>query len=428
MILRDALRSLQKDFSKAFFYWLIFVLTTMFIYLFYNIAMSDPSVDPIKNPSSTITYVMILVVILCSVDILFANDFYVKLKGKDLAVRLICGGRFTQIAGFLLAQTMLLLVLAVPLGIFLANCLLPLVNAMMSSVDQSFAVSSHPEAMLNATVILLYVVFWIILLNMSFAYRNAVGLLMNPSSIISASEDSPFGTNLVPKKAKQIFWIAVFLVPILLIYWNRSLAILVSLIGMVGLNGCLSDVISPWINHQVSGRLLKDPDRMAAAGFARRDLRVLKNNIFLFEAGAVILVSMLVNSIGSMAESMTIFISYLVMACLQALALMFKFGTEISGRRRLFLTLNHIGFIQKDQKKIIHQEILYVYGFVIGVTLLYIFNILLSYTLAGDLSAGTSLFLLGGALLPLVICAGLNLLLYRKAVFPKDQEARMHAE
>lgn len=145
MILRDALRSLQKDFSKAFFYLLIFVLTTMFIYLFYNIAMSDPSVDPIKNPSSTITYVMILVVILCSVDILFANDFYVKLKGKDLAVRLICGGRFTQIAGFLLVQTMLLLVLAVPLGIFLANCLLPLVNAMMSSVDQSFAVSSHVE-------------------------------------------------------------------------------------------------------------------------------------------------------------------------------------------------------------------------------------------------------------------------------------------
>jgi hypothetical protein len=92
---------LKKTFSKAFFYWLIFVLTTMFIYLFYNISMSDPSVNPLNDTGNMITYVMIIVIILCSIDILFANDFYVKLKGKDLAVRLICGGKFTQIAGFL---------------------------------------------------------------------------------------------------------------------------------------------------------------------------------------------------------------------------------------------------------------------------------------------------------------------------------------
>ena len=40
MIIRDALRSLKNNFGKALFYWLTFVLTSMFIFLFFNIAMS----------------------------------------------------------------------------------------------------------------------------------------------------------------------------------------------------------------------------------------------------------------------------------------------------------------------------------------------------------------------------------------------------
>ena len=41
MIIKDAFRSLINSFSKAFFYWLTFVLTSMFIFLFFNISMSD---------------------------------------------------------------------------------------------------------------------------------------------------------------------------------------------------------------------------------------------------------------------------------------------------------------------------------------------------------------------------------------------------
>lgn len=422
MIIRDAIRSLKKDFSKAFFYWLIFTLTTMFIYLFCSIATSDPNSDPLHS-TNTITYVMVLVVVLCSVDILFANDFYVKLKGKDLAVRLICGGKFSQIATFLLSQTILLLVLAIPLGILLANCMLPLINVILTTVNSDFVVVNQQAALLDATVIILYVVFWIIMLNMSFAYRNAVGLLMNPSSMTDTGSGSTLGLPGGSKVFKKILWTIVFFLPIGIFYWNRNLAIIASIIGMFGLNGCLSYVVTPWIDKNAVSKYSSDSIKMISIGFVRRDLKVLKNNIFLFETSAIILASMLVNSMNNAVESMIIFISFMFMTFLQGLALMFKFGTEVSQRKRLFQTLSHIGCVRNDQKKIIRREVMHVYGFIGFVTILYVLNILLAYVIAKDLTTASAIFLLLGALLPLIVCCLINLVLYRKAVFVKEVRA-----
>ena len=130
-------------------------------------------------------------------------------------------------------------------------------------------------------------------------------------------------------------------------------------------------------------------------------------------------VSMLVNSLDNDLAMMTILLSYLVMTFLQALALMFKFGTEVSLRHRSFMTLNHIGYMREDQEAIVKKEVKYVYGFILAITIFYVFNILFAYTLAGDLSWKMSLALLAGAIVPLVFCQFVNLVLYRKSVFPK---------
>jgi preprotein translocase subunit SecG len=68
--------------------------------------------------------------------------------------------------------------------------------------NHGFLVTAHPEAFLNATVIILYVVFWIVLLNLSFAYRNAVGLLMSPSTITGNRMEPFFRLPLVRKRKR----------------------------------------------------------------------------------------------------------------------------------------------------------------------------------------------------------------------------------
>jgi hypothetical protein len=112
-MLKAALRSIKDDLSRSLFYWLTFVLTSMFMFLFFHISYSDMvGVTFINGNNDMATFITVLVLGICMIVVFFANDFYVKKKSKDLAVRLVCGGTYFQIASFLLFQTGLLFVFA----------------------------------------------------------------------------------------------------------------------------------------------------------------------------------------------------------------------------------------------------------------------------------------------------------------------------
>lgn len=438
MIIHDAIRSLKKDFSKAFFYWVTFVLTTMFIFLFFNICSSDPNLNPLNNSQNVITYVTALVLILCSIDILFANDFYVKLKGKDLAVRLICGGTFGQMAAFLLIQTILLLVLAVPLGIGLAYASIPFVNAFLSMANSGeMMVVVHSDAFIQASAILVYVIFWIIILNLSFAYKNAVGLLMSPSTIICSSDEGMAKlvytqmTDALGEKSKiakfvhwlmhatfvKAFFFAVLLIGSMgIVYYNRHLASVASIVGLFGINGVVNNILLPTLNKNITNKKVNNPIVVAYQGFVRRDFKVLRNNIFLFLASAIVLSAMFITKMDYSLSMMAILLSYIVMSTLQVLCLMFRFGTEVSIRARLFKTLKHIGYLDADLKKIIRNEVFFIYGFLMIVSVLYVGNMLFSFFVCGDVGMNIIALLLGCLLVPLVLCCAINLAMYKHAV------------
>ena len=162
MIFRDAFRSLKHDMARSFFYWLTFVITSMFMFLFFNISMSDvlkvTFVDARTDISTNIT---LFVIVLSSIDLFFANDFFVKNKAKHLAVQLVCGGRYGQLAAFLLIQTAILLFLAIPFGILLGVSLLPVVNKILSSILLSQQVVKISwEAMGYMAFVMVYIIFW----------------------------------------------------------------------------------------------------------------------------------------------------------------------------------------------------------------------------------------------------------------------------
>ena len=107
MTFRDAIRSLKEDKSRTFFYWITYFLTSMFIFLFFNIMMSDEKgIGIITDGSDFIaTFIVVVVVVICLMCIQFANNFYVRSKGKDIAVRLVCGATFNKVTAYLLVQT-----------------------------------------------------------------------------------------------------------------------------------------------------------------------------------------------------------------------------------------------------------------------------------------------------------------------------------
>ncbi|MGN1182112.1 MAG: FtsX-like permease family protein, partial [Faecalibacillus sp.] len=155
-MIKSALRSIKDDFSRSLFYWLTFVLTSMFMFLFFHLSLSDfVGVTFINSTNNMETFITVLVIVICMVVIYFANDFYVKKKSKELAVRLVCGATYMQIASYLLIQTMLLFVLAIPFGILLAVLSFPIINqGLHIFTEMTYTLNIQGGAIISTIIIL----------------------------------------------------------------------------------------------------------------------------------------------------------------------------------------------------------------------------------------------------------------------------------
>ena len=315
MIIKDAVRSLRNSMAKAVFYWLTFVLTSMFVFLFFNISMSESlGFTWIENNNDTVTVVTVFVVLICLIIIFFANDFFIKNKAKELAVRLVCGATFLQLAAYLLVQTFILLIIAVPFGIIGAVLMVPVLNLIISSfMNSPFVIGIYPSAVGTTAIILGAVIFWTTYLNLSFAYRNSASMLMNerrlinPLSGVSMIDDNIMLTEREKEEKKKekerrkqagarsrkIISIILFVLPLIIFYVNRDMTLAFSLIGMFGFYIGVPNVIVPEINKLTMEKKTSDPQVVATLGFVRTDLTILRSNIILFLVCAVLLISVL---------------------------------------------------------------------------------------------------------------------------------------
>ena len=444
MIVRDAIRSLKNSMAKAVFYWLTFVLTSMFVFLFFNISMSESlGFTWINNNNDTVTTVTVFVITICLIIIFFANDFFVKNKARELAIRLVCGATFLQLAEYLLVQTFILMVIAIPFGITGALILVPVLNGIISSILNSpFSIGIYPYAVLTTIIILGLVVFWTTYLNLSFAYRNSASMLLNERKLINPlSGFSMIDDNFIlTEKEKEerrkeklarrergarfrkIACIILFLFPLIVFHFNRDMALVVSIFGMVGFYLGVPNVIIPELNRLTRDSKTDDPEILAVAGFYRTDLTILRSNIILFLASAILLVCILLGRETTPLEMMLSLLSYVVMNVLLSLAIMFKFSTEVYSRQKYFMTLNHLGYVKEDRERIINREVGLLYLTILIVALLYLGNIFLSMIFGNVLTWNQAGLLILFMVIPLGIAWLFTLFYYKRSVLTQPEE------
>ncbi len=417
MIFRDALRSLRDDFTRSFFYWLTLLLTSIFIFLFFNMMMSDPDgasfltegTDPIA------TLISVTVIIICMTAILFANDFFVKRKAKELAVRLICGATALQLAMYLLIQTIILLIIAIPVGLILANLMIPVINSLLANVmHSSLVVGLSYDANLLVGIILGFVVFFVVMLNLSFALRNAATMMFS-KDIMTASGPKTFYLANVPGVLKQILYLALWIVPVALMYTTDGGMIVYALLSLVGFTMCFEGVFEPWLTK----RIQKNPDNqrnIVAYGFLRHDLKLMKMSIVLLIACACLLATSLITKQTKPIEMLMYTMSFIVMNVLLSLAVLFKYSTDISNRTGYFRTMDQIGFEDGTLKSIRTSEVTGFYGFMLVSGLIYLCNIIAPGMMHGHITSGFAAVLLLGYIIPPVLCILLSFRSYSRAV------------
>lgn len=418
-MLKDVLNSLMHDKIRTFFCWVTFTLTSMFIFLFFTVAMSNAVGVTMYHAKSDIpTMLMVASVILCSIEIVFANDFFIKNKSKSLAVRLVCGATYTQNASYLLLQTMLILLVAVPVGIILGLCTLPAINGLLVSImHENIAITLNFQSVLWALIVLGYVIFWTLLLNLSFSYRNSAAQLLNSNALkMPLSKTLGIGGK-AGRSVMTLLHVVLWIAPIFMFYYEKSLVLICTIASLAGFVMVLDDLILPLIDKNIKNHI-HDAEKIISTGFFRNDLKVLKFSILLFIISSTLLVSLLTGTDNPVYQ-LLVMITYIAMNALLSLSIMFKFANEMSDRSGKFKTLSHIGYLPEASKRIIRSEVVKLYTFILIVILLYLVNIFATLYLGGVLALNHILILLIGSVLPVIICGIISLLYYRSIILKK---------
>lgn len=415
-MLKDVFRSLMDDKIRSFFCWVTFTLTSLFIFLFFVVAMSDAvGVKMVEGTSDIPSVLMVVSVLMCSVEIVFANDFFIKNKSKELAVRSVCGSTYTQNALFLLLQTIVILVIALPVGIIVGLLILPLINQLLVSVLSSkIVITINAEALLWAFLVICYVVFWTLILNLSFSYRNSVSMLLNPNSI-KVPHTSKIDIDLDKKGIiGKILHLILFLLPLYLCYQLPTFAILWVLVSLLGFIYVVNDFFTPLLERRIKNKISNEVT-LLSLGYFRYDLTLLRLNILMYIFSSVLL-SALFSQADDPAQHVLILITYVAMNALLSLSILFKYANEITERPKKFKTLSHLGFLKKTQKKIIRKEVGYLYFYIILITCFYLVFIFASLIHSGVLDVKYACILLCASILPLLICSFVTEIYYRKTV------------
>lgn len=418
-MIKDALRSIKDDFSRSLFYWLTFVLTSFFMFLFFHLSYSDiVGVTLIDSQNTIATVLTVFVIAICMIVIFFANSFYVKKKAQSIAIRLVCGGTYFQIVQYLLFQTGILLLLAIPIGIILACLCMPILNLVL----RNYLYSSHflrirYDAVVSTTVILLFEVIWCTILNLGYTYRHSIKDLLDDGKIqVKFALPSFFQ---IPLSVKKWGSVLLFIVPVLLFYVYGSEPknlLFLSIIGMFGLYMNIDYFVIPQMNTYLQTKWIHQKLKMIYGGMLRSDFMLMKKNIILLVVSAVLILSMLIFSLQNPTEVMLAMISFIVMNVLLSLSIMFCYSMEIVGRRKMMKTIARLGYMKDDQEKMIRYEVIGFYCFVMGVSLIYILNILIILYIHQFLHIYFIFVLFISFVIPLVFSGFVNYRYYMKMI------------
>ena len=278
-MIKDALKSMRNDLSGSIFYWLTFVLSSMFILLYFHLSYSDTvGITFINSENNMKTFMSVIVIALCMIVIFFTNDFYVKKKAKELSVRLVCGSTYLSLVIFLLFQTLFLFVLAIPVGMLLGIVGIPFINYLLCDIMKSdFYIVLNADAFVSTFVIIAVEIGWCSFVNLGFSYRCSIKHLMDgDKGYFKPSFGFPVFFSL---KVRKILSLVAYLLPVVLFYTvgKETTGIFVySLIGMIGMYNCFEDVFVPYLSEKVENDYIDNPIQVVSLGFLRHNCRILK--------------------------------------------------------------------------------------------------------------------------------------------------------
>lgn len=450
-LIKLSLISLKKDLSKSIFYFLTFLLTTIFIFTFFNLAYNpQANIHLGKDDQTFVTPIAVFVVIIAMVCVFLANNFYVSHKGKEISIILMSGASVFQLGVYLFFQVLIIMVLAIPLGLFLGYLLIPVVHSIFarSFLYQGSLFYLSDETFVATAVILVFEVFWCSLLNLGYCVRSTIVSIMNEDNKVKLSslkmkntwdylERNEFLDLMKDEKeshaepvkkshfSNQVFLILYIIPIIIFVFLKDSMSFLLfSLIGIAGVFGIIKKVLPDLITDQQRQTFLENPVQFIGAGFFRSDIQKVFGLMLVMLLSSILLMCVTVYTLHQPLVSMVALMSYVSVMILMSLTIVFKIGMELNKRQKSFQNLCYLGYSIKQLKKIIRIEMRLFYGVILMMPLLYQIVILINLLIRGQITIYLLVMMLMIQIIPVIISYIITVRLYLRIVPMKMMNKR----
>jgi hypothetical protein len=352
--------------------------------------------------------------------IIFANNYFLMSKTKELAIMATSGMNFFDLTLYLVYQTITIVLVVSPFGLllgYLFSCITRFIMYSQLNISASlFSVSSVP--FINTFFSILAMLFAVLLYSSGYVHRNGISEMLSVQTVNDHNDTRIF-------KLPRWTYLVIFIIGVLLMLFSEysvGIFILPAFVGIIGANGVLKYILpgvftkikqKKYLNHQI---MLISLSNLSYS---------LKKSIFLvslYSMSTTVMSALLISQQSNVKEFMTSVIGYAVIILLLSIGLMYKYIGEAMNRKIFFFNLYKLGYTRNKIKKIISKEVNYYYLLIMVIPFLYVLIMVLRCYIHQDITLFFIFILLIILIIPTLIISFITNYSYKKVVFDVLEE------
>lgn len=428
--LKFALTMLRKEADRSLAYILTLMMTVMVSFVFFNIinnqelasrtvARGGMSFQEVTMPISSI--IAFLVILFCCFMVGILNSLYLSYKTTQIGVMGISGSSMMKTVFYLFIQLLVMSLIALPLGILLGSLIANGVNAIMCDYLnlQAKAIVIKPRTFSDALVTISVVLGVVLLLDAGYVHTHDVGELLKSEKNARTSISSLYH---LPDWIYLVLMVGGYAMLISTPY-NAAAYTFPCTVGAVGTAGFVGQVLPHIIEKIKVAYCLNKKRLLVALGSLAVSLKQSFLLIFLYFTSTIAMIALMITQQGRPKEYLTTLLAYIVIILLLFISMLYKYLSLARSRIILFFNLYKLGYLCRELKAIIYQEVAMFYGMLLLMPIIYIGTLLRFYYIHQDLTFKLARLLLGMEIIPALAMMIITAVLYQRIVFVKIKEA-----
>lgn len=426
-----SMKMLKKEYKKSVVYTLTLGLTISITLLFFNIINNPHLMD---SPQQIVTWYLtempfstmlsFLIIVFCAFMIMFANNFYVSRKTKEIAIMTMSGSSFLKITSYLFYQNIVLTMIAFIIGIVFGSGFSMCVNQLIYSyIGYNGTFFYIPMSAIFDTIICVVSILFAQLVYISgFVYRKDISFLLSQENTTVLKDERII-------KLHPVLYVLCYgfgIVSLALSYTPIS-SVISCFIGAMGISGMIKYQFPGLFSFFKKKKFMANKLWLISLSNLYYSLSRACMLINIYAVSCSVMISIVIMQQSEPREFVTAIIGLLTIMILLLASIVYKFLMEATTRKMFYYNLYKMGYSYQQLKDIIKQEVIMFYMILISLPLVIILLALIQALLHGDVTVSFIILMLLIIFIPLIIACLLTYFTYKNHVL-KVLEEGVHYE